>query len=92
MKYQAKFADGEIYKVTTSRKCSVALKVTQPDGKQIVTFSKNKVTALSLANDYTRIYSVPRLDMSKLAEESRRENAEFKAKCIIEVVGAYEVN
>jgi len=83
MRYQAIFADGTLFAIETKRECTVALKVVRPDGGVLMQFCKNRKAAESLASDYTRLYSIPKHDFSKSADDDRKENAEFRANCKI---------
>jgi len=83
MRYQAIFADGTLFAIETKRECTAALKVVRPDGGVLMQFCKNRKAAESLASDYTRLYSIPKHDFSKSADDDRKENAEFRANCKI---------
>ena len=82
--YKATFPDGTTAETKTLRKCSVAYKITTPEGSW-TGFSINEKAAQQQFSSLRTCW-VPRNDRSKAAEAVRRENEAYRAASSIEII------
>jgi hypothetical protein len=82
--YKATFSDGTTAEAKSTRKCTVAYKLTTPKG----TYTGFSISAEAAKQQLSslRIYYIPKYDMSKDAEAARKENEQYKAASSIEIV------
>jgi len=82
--YKATFPDGTTAETKTLRKCSVAYKITTPEGSW-TGFSINEKAAQQQFSSLRTCW-VPRNDRSKAAEAVRRKNEAYRAASSIEII------
>jgi hypothetical protein len=75
--YKATFSDGTTAEAKSTRKCTVAYKLTTPKGTY---------TGFSISAEAAKQQLSPKYDMSKDAEAARKENEQYKAASSIEIV------
>lgn len=81
--YRATFADGTTAEAKSTRKYNVAWKITAPKGTKIGFSISAEAAKQQLSNC---VFPIPKQYKSKEAENARRQNAEYLAKCKIEIV------